>query len=94
MTKREWRSTAWTLARIAGHSSVAISTRYVHPSEQAVLDAVERLAGHKIRHNDETLTTGERAGGSYHHDSAGIKWSGRKDLNLRPPGPEPESRKL
>ena len=24
---------AWTLARIAGHSSVAISARYVHPSE-------------------------------------------------------------
>src|ERR1035441_669729 len=28
---------AWTLARIAGHSSVAISARYVHPSEDAVL---------------------------------------------------------
>lgn len=24
---------AWTLARIAGHSSIAMSTRYVHPSE-------------------------------------------------------------
>jgi integrase len=46
---------AWTLARIAGHSSVAISTRYVHPSEEAVLAAVERLAGHNIRHNEETL---------------------------------------
>ena len=28
---------AWTLARVAGHSSVAISSRYVHPSEDAVL---------------------------------------------------------
>jgi integrase len=27
---------AWTLARIAGHASIAISTRYVHPSEDAV----------------------------------------------------------
>ena len=36
---------AWTLARIAGHSSVAMSTRYVHPSEDAVLAAVERLGG-------------------------------------------------
>ncbi len=35
---------AWTLARIAGHSSIRISTRYVHPSEDAVLAAVERLA--------------------------------------------------
>jgi integrase len=45
---------AWTLARIAGHSSVAISARYVHPSEAAVLSAVERLAGgHKIGHTPE-----------------------------------------
>jgi integrase len=44
---------AWTLARIAGHSSIAISTRYVHPSEDAVLAAVERLGGHKTGHNAE-----------------------------------------
>ena len=42
---------AWTLARIAGHSSVAISARYVHPSEDSVLAAVERLGGHKFGHN-------------------------------------------
>jgi integrase len=41
---------AWTLARIAGHSSITISARYVHPSENAVLDAVERLGGHKSGH--------------------------------------------
>ena len=45
---------AWTLARIAGHSSIAMSTRYVHPSEEAVLTAMERLGGHKIGHNPET----------------------------------------
>jgi len=50
---------AWTLARIAGHSSVAMSTRYVHPSEDAVLAAVERLAGHNIGHSEETTTTEE-----------------------------------
>jgi len=44
----------WTLARIAGHSSVAISARYVHPSEEAVLSAVERLGGHRIGHSTET----------------------------------------
>jgi integrase len=44
---------AWTLARIAGHSSVAMSTRYVHPSEDAVFTAVERLGGHKIGHSAE-----------------------------------------
>ena len=41
----------WTLARIAGHSSIAISARYVHPSEDAVLNAISRLSGHKIGHN-------------------------------------------
>jgi integrase len=42
---------AWTLARIAGHSAVSISSRYVHPSEDAVLAAVDKLSGHKIGHS-------------------------------------------
>jgi len=42
---------AWTLARVAGHSSVAVSGRYVHPSEDAVLTALSRLSGHNSGHN-------------------------------------------
>jgi integrase len=42
---------SWTLARIAGHSSVAISARYVHPSEDRVLEAISRLGGHNSGHN-------------------------------------------
>ena len=42
---------AWTLARIAGHSSVGVSARYVHPSEDAVLAAMDRLGGHNSRHS-------------------------------------------
>ena len=34
---------AWTLARIAGHSSIVMSARYVHPSEDAVLSALSKL---------------------------------------------------
>src|SRR5450432_4627274 len=41
---------AWTLAKVAGHSSVAISSRYVHPSEDAVLAAMSRLGGHNSGH--------------------------------------------
>ena len=41
----------WTLARVAGHSSITISARYVHPSEDAVLAAMSRIGGHKIGHN-------------------------------------------
>jgi integrase len=42
----------WTLARIAGHSSIAISARYVHPSEDAIFSAMSRLGGHKIGHSE------------------------------------------
>jgi integrase len=42
---------AWTLARIAGHSNISMSSRYVHPSENAVLDAMSRLGGHKNGHS-------------------------------------------
>ncbi len=34
---------AWTLARIAGHSSIAMSARYVHPSQDAVMNMFSRL---------------------------------------------------
>lgn len=44
---------AWTLARIAGHSNVSMSSRYVHPSEDAVLNAMARLGGHKIGHSEQ-----------------------------------------
>ena len=44
---------AWTLARIAGHTSVGISSRYVHPSHDAVLSAMEALGGHNFRHTQE-----------------------------------------
>ena len=53
---------AWTLARIAGHSSIAISARYVHPSEDAVLNAVERLGGHKTGHTQEEPAKTAEAG--------------------------------
>jgi integrase len=46
---------AWTLARIAGHSNVSMSSRYVHPSENAVLDAMARLGGHKSGHNENEV---------------------------------------
>jgi integrase len=43
----------WTLARIAGHSSIAISSRYVHPSEDRVMDAMALVGGHRIGHSEE-----------------------------------------
>ena len=46
----------WTLARIAGHSNIRTSQRYVYPSEDAVLNAPSRLEGHNIEHSPEIAT--------------------------------------
>lgn len=62
---------AWTLGRLAGHSSVKMSLRYVHSNNDAVLAAMERGAelsgpsqgGHEFGHggeNTEMLSTGEK----------------------------------
>ncbi len=53
---------AWTLARIAGHSSIAISSRYVHPSEDTVLAAFSRLGGHNSGHSQLQATVEENSG--------------------------------
>lgn len=50
----------WTLARIAGHSQIGISSRYVHPSEDAMFAAMSRLGGHKIGHNEEDAVSENR----------------------------------
>lgn len=47
----------WTLARIAGHSSIAISSRYVHPSEDSVLDAMAMLGRHKTGHSEKSAAS-------------------------------------
>jgi integrase len=52
----------WTLARIAGHSNISISQRYVHPSEDAVLNALSRLSGHNSGHSAENAIPPESAG--------------------------------
>jgi integrase len=51
----------WTLARIAGHSSIAISSRYVHPSADRVLDAMDVLSGHNSGHSAKTLPSEDAA---------------------------------
>jgi integrase len=43
----------FTLARIAGHSSITITQRYVHPQADAIERAFERLGGHKIGHTGQ-----------------------------------------
>jgi integrase len=76
---------AWTLARIAGHASIAISSRYVHPSQDAVSNAMSRLRGHNIRlevKNSEAENTPEVIEGKEEG------WCARRDSNSRPIAPE------
>jgi integrase len=51
---------AWTLARIAGHSSIAMSSRYVHPSEDAVTTAFLRLGGHESGHTQQQEVSSQK----------------------------------
>jgi integrase len=47
----------FTLARIAGHSNISITQRYVHPQAEAIQRAFDNLAesgGHKIGHSPKT----------------------------------------
>lgn len=62
----------WTLARIAGHSNIKMSQRYVHPSTDAVLNAVSQLGRHKSGHSDEMrLGAGAEEKSETHSDSEG-----------------------
>jgi integrase len=51
----------WKLARIAGWSSIAMSSRYVHPSQDSIIDAMERMTGHSERTSRGGHKTGHSA---------------------------------
>jgi hypothetical protein len=51
---------AFTLARIAGHSSITITQRYCHPQADAIERAFGKLSGgHRIGHTAELLSKNE-----------------------------------
>jgi integrase len=50
----------WTLARIAGHSNISISMRYVHPSQEVVAKAFANVGGHNSGHIDGKRPDGAR----------------------------------
>jgi len=84
----------YTLAYLAGHSDFSTTRRYVHPQAHTVRDAMERArkaqGGHKFGHSDEKRVQGENADEPVKElKGLEMKWSGREDSNLRPPGPEP-----
>ena len=72
-----------------GHSSIAMSNGYVDPSEDAVFTAMRRLGGAQKWIHDRNCKSRAQ-----YEEAVTIlklkekKWSGRMDLNHRPPGPE------
>ncbi len=84
----------YTLAYLAGHSDFSTTKRYVHPQEETVLAAMERVHEargiHSFDHSGQNDAHERRArDGSKILDLNGKAWSGRVDSNHRPPGPEP-----
>jgi hypothetical protein len=49
---------AFTIMRIAGHSSVVISQRYVHPSPESLERAFERLEALQVQKVGTIMDTG------------------------------------
>ena len=78
----------WTLARIAGHSSIAISSRYVHPSEDTVLAAMTNLGGHNSGHKAEIPKIQPKSERLEVIEGKEEFWCARRDSNSRPIAPE------
>ena len=74
-----------TLARIAGHSSIAMSARYVRDSEDAVRLAVERLGGHNSGHISKLLDLANDGPQPHLVETQDEVWWAVQDSNLRPP---------
>jgi len=79
---------AWTLAKIAGHSNIAIGSRYVHPSEAAMAKAFGQMGGHKIGHSPEIAAKIPTDKQPISEVNNGVVWCARRDSNSRPNAPE------
>ena len=75
----------WTLARIAGHSSIAVSMRYVHPSQEAVERAMTHLTGHNSRHSQKNTSKAKLRDTMKQIESKEGSWWAVQGSNLRPP---------
>ena len=78
----------WTHAKIAGWGNIGISTRHVHPSEQAVLKAYSLLGGHKSGHSIKTAGFMPSKKSPVNIEAKRDVWRARRDSNSRPIAPE------
>jgi hypothetical protein len=75
----------WRLAQIAGHSSIAMSMRYVHPQGDPVLDAMALPSGHVFGHTPEIPLPPDVQERPQLPEKTEDKWWAVQDSNLRPP---------
>jgi integrase len=84
-----------TIKAIAGHVSRQMLEHYSHVRLDLKRKALDGLATRKGNLEDKqtgydtNYDTTQPSGEGYRSLSYGKDWSGREDLNLRPPGPEP-----
>jgi len=83
-----------TIMAIAGHVSQEMLQHYSHVRLEAKRRAVEALSGDSQEvgsYVTKHVTNGQKQINEAEVGSLNErkKWSGREDLNLRPPGPEP-----
>jgi integrase len=52
---------AWTLCKIMGWASLSVAMRYIHPSDERVLEAISVLGGHNSGHSDDVKMLPERS---------------------------------
>jgi integrase len=76
---------AWTLARIAGHSAIAMSMRYVHPSQAAVERAMTQLSGHNSRHSPKLAVSEKTENTPQNNELRSDAWWAVRDSNPRLP---------
>jgi len=46
---------AWTLCKIMGWASLSVAMRYIHPSDERVLEAISLLGGHNSGHSENLI---------------------------------------
>ncbi len=81
-----------TIMSVAGHVSRQMMEHYSHIRLDAKRQAVEALSQRgKTGSNVTNHVTNAVPGHSSDSATERKDWSGREDLNLRPPGPEPDS---
>jgi integrase len=55
------RVDAWTLCKIMGWASLSVAMRYIHPSDDRVLEALSGLGGHNSGHSENIANLNTRS---------------------------------